>query len=197
MEKISGYKILLAVVLVVAVGVALWFAAPVRNSADAYNDEGFTQNTRGDFNTAVDTLTKAIELDPELAVAHNNRGWANIELGQYEQGITDCTKAIELDPELAMARLGVGADTDNNGAFRQDIVVAVTEAARLLGASGGVVFWIEVDHNLPAAEVLETYLVAGIVSQSECRCFVAFLEHVSSNGGKVQTGTGNDNSLDG
>ena len=74
MGKVSGYKILLAVVLVVAVGGALWFAAPVRNTADAYNDEGLIQNKKGEFDKAIVTLTKSIELDPELAVAHNNRG---------------------------------------------------------------------------------------------------------------------------
>ena len=64
MGKVSGYKVLLAVVLVVAVGIALWFAAPVRNTADVYNDEGFAQNRKGEFDKAVKESDLSLQLDP-------------------------------------------------------------------------------------------------------------------------------------
>jgi len=103
MGQKSGYRVVLAFLLVLAIGVSLWFAAPLEDSAEAYNNQGLVYNNEGEYDKAVDAFTMAIELDPELALAYSNRGWAYIGLGQYEQGIADCTEAIELDPELALA----------------------------------------------------------------------------------------------
>jgi len=94
------YKLGIAVTLVLAVAASLWFAAPVVDTADSANNQGLDYNNEGEYDKAIVAFTKAIELDPELALAYNNRGWAYIELGQYEQGIADYTKAMELDPNL-------------------------------------------------------------------------------------------------
>lgn len=93
-------KIAIPIVLVLAVAVSLWFAAPVTDTAVAANNEGLVYNNNGEHHKAIVAFTKAIELDPNFAPAYSNRGWAYIELGQYEQAIADCTKAIELDPSL-------------------------------------------------------------------------------------------------
>jgi len=96
-------KVAIATVLAVVVGISIWFAAPVTDTAVALNNQGLLYNNQGEYHKAIVTLAKAIELDPGLALAYNNRGWSYIELGQYERGITDCNKAIELDPGLALA----------------------------------------------------------------------------------------------
>ena len=96
-------KIVVPVVLVLAVAASLWFSAPVADSAYTYNNRGFTYNNGGEYKKAVVALTKALELDPNFAIAYSNRGWSYIGLKQYEQAVTDCTRAIELDPNLAWA----------------------------------------------------------------------------------------------
>jgi len=121
MGQKSWYKVVLAFTLVLAVGASLWFAAPVVETANAYNNQGLIYNDEGEYDKAVIAFTKAIELDPELAIVYNNRGWAYIELGQYEQGIADCTKAIELDPELAIVYSNRGWAYIELGQYEQGI----------------------------------------------------------------------------
>jgi len=49
------------------------------------------------MNQLYEDCNKAIELDPENAVAYCNRGNAKLELDQKELAIADYDKAIELD----------------------------------------------------------------------------------------------------
>ena len=100
MGQKSGYRVVLAFLLVLAIGVSFWFAAPLEDSAEAYNNQGLIYNNEGEYHKAIVAFTKAIELDPSLAIAYSNRGWAYIGLGQYEQAITDYDWAVELDPNL-------------------------------------------------------------------------------------------------
>ncbi len=48
-------------------------------------------------------LNRAVELNPDHAIAFNNRGTAYGNLKQYEQAIADYDRAIELDPNYARA----------------------------------------------------------------------------------------------
>ena len=99
----SFSRVIAAVILAVLVGTLLWFASPVTDTAIAANNQGLTYNNNEEYQKAIVSFDKAIELDPGLAIAYSNRGWAYIELGQYEQALTDCNKAIDLDPNLALA----------------------------------------------------------------------------------------------
>jgi tetratricopeptide (TPR) repeat protein len=58
---------------------------------------------RGDWDAAVAAATRAIELDPSLAVAWGNRGLARGQKGDRDGEISDVTRALELDPRLATA----------------------------------------------------------------------------------------------
>ena len=61
-----------------------------------------------DLEAAVDAYTKAIELDPTLAVAYGNRGSAKDDRGQPAAALADFDRAIELDPTLAVAYFNRG-----------------------------------------------------------------------------------------
>jgi len=50
---------------------------------------------------ALDILEKAIELDPNYALAYSNRGYIYLELKEYRKAMQDLNKAIELDPNYA------------------------------------------------------------------------------------------------
>ena len=55
------------------------------------------------YSEAIADYDKAIELDPNFALAYMNRGKAKAELKQYSEAIADYDKAIELDPNFALA----------------------------------------------------------------------------------------------
>jgi len=83
-------RVAIAVILVIAIGAAFWFIAPTTaDTAIAANNEGIAYNNNEEYNKAIVAFSKAIELDPNFALAYNNRGWSYIELGQYEQAIAE------------------------------------------------------------------------------------------------------------
>ena len=64
-----------------------------------YNNRGNAFAKLGWKEEAIKDYTKAIELNPEYALAYNNRGKALEDLGERAEAIKDYTKAIELDPQ--------------------------------------------------------------------------------------------------
>ena len=46
-------------------------------------ENGFEKHENGDFYGAIVDYTKAIELDPNLALAYSNRGSTKYDLGDY------------------------------------------------------------------------------------------------------------------
>ena len=57
----------------------------------------------GQVETAVETYSYAIKLQPNFSEAYNNRGIAYEDKGKLDQAIQDYNKAIELKPDLAEA----------------------------------------------------------------------------------------------
>jgi tetratricopeptide (TPR) repeat protein len=72
-------------------------------------NQGEAYFKQGKYPEAIADFTKAIELDPKLAVAYSNRGVAYLDgLKKFPEAIADFTKVIELDPKLAVAYLNRG-----------------------------------------------------------------------------------------
>src|SRR5271156_6157373 len=67
-------------------------------SAEELLELGLEKGRASDWEGAIDLLTRAIELDPELANAWCERGAARANKGDWNGAISDETKAIELDP---------------------------------------------------------------------------------------------------
>lgn len=59
------------------------------------------KHDEGNDKEAVAILTKAIECNPEIAVAYNNRAWSEAALAQYKSALADANKSIQLDPKAA------------------------------------------------------------------------------------------------
>ena len=72
-------------------------------TAEEYFDRGYDKAESKDYYGAISDYTKAIELDPNEAVAYYNRGISKHNLKDYYGAISDYTKAIELDPNEANA----------------------------------------------------------------------------------------------
>jgi tetratricopeptide (TPR) repeat protein len=77
-----------------------WVVGASRVSrARAFYDRGNKQRLEKDYKAAIESYTRAIELDPKYAVAYNNRGNTYRDQKDYTKAIADYTKAIELDPK--------------------------------------------------------------------------------------------------
>ena len=64
---------------------------------------GTKQNSDSDYEEAIESLSKAIELDSDYTNAYNNRGISYAELGHPQKAINDYSNAIELGPDYAIA----------------------------------------------------------------------------------------------
>ena len=69
------------------------------NNADAYIDSGNAYAEQGQFDQAFQEYTKAIEVNPQYAMAYHNRGLAYRAIGQPNLAQKDFDKAIALDPQ--------------------------------------------------------------------------------------------------
>ena len=76
---------------------------PATETAEQHNERGVVLSAVGLYEQAITEFNKAIELDPEYAMAYNNRGNAYWNKGNFDRAIADYDKAIELDPEYAEA----------------------------------------------------------------------------------------------
>ena len=72
-----------------------------RLSATDWIDKGLNFIDLGNYSSALNAFTKAIELYPKNFWSYFNRGFAYDMLGNQQQAINDYNKAIELAPKLA------------------------------------------------------------------------------------------------
>ena len=69
----------------------------------AWNNLGWTYYREGLDEKAVRFFDKAIELNPDFAVAYNNRAARTRALGRYAEALDDCNMAIQWKPSDALA----------------------------------------------------------------------------------------------
>ena len=79
--------------------VALLLAACGSDSAEDLVNRGDRLLGEGKPAEAIESFSRAIEKDPEMALAYYLRGVARSFLAQYEVAITDMNRAIDLAPE--------------------------------------------------------------------------------------------------
>lgn len=75
---------------------------PVK-TARQYLEDGLALSEQNNYLQAIDSFTKAIELDPNSKMAFFNRGVAYSRQHQFNQALVDLNKAIELDLRYASA----------------------------------------------------------------------------------------------
>ena len=84
-------------------------AAPVPAKSAAPQDAAFydklgrEQTARNDLQAALQSLTRAIELDSRRPTSYNARGFVYLRLKNYANAITDFSEAIRLRPDYANA----------------------------------------------------------------------------------------------
>ena len=83
------------------------FGLPVEPEDSPYGKSrlrGLAYAESGDTRSAVEDLSKTIDLDPRLPEAYHNRGAAYRDLGELEEAIKDFDRAIELQPVNNLSR---------------------------------------------------------------------------------------------
>ena len=90
-----------------------------RLSATDWYDKGVALFSAGMVREAMEAYTKAIVLDPNLAIAYADRGAAYFLFGAAREAIKDFDKAIELDPKDWAAYYNRGGAYGNLEDYRQ------------------------------------------------------------------------------
>ena len=70
-------------------------------TAEEYFQRAYDKDQNGDYYGAISDLNKAIELNPNDALAYNNRGVAKALLGNLSEACQDARKAQQLSYEAA------------------------------------------------------------------------------------------------
>ncbi|MBW2066438.1 MAG: tetratricopeptide repeat protein [Deltaproteobacteria bacterium] len=89
----------------------------VEKLVDASNDSF----KKREWDRVIQLASKALELDPENAVAYANRAGAFFYKGQYSDAVKDCTKALEIDPDFGLAYNNKGAALEALGNLTEAI----------------------------------------------------------------------------
>jgi len=102
---------------------AIW-QDTVRKSPDnarAHNDLANALIVKKDFVGAFDEASRAIELDPDFALARDNRGLLYRQRGEYELALEDYRRAIAIDPTFAAAYFNRGKVLDALGHVQEAV----------------------------------------------------------------------------
>lgn len=73
-------------------------AVDAKNAKDWFQ-KGYDAVEAKEYENAIIYYNKAIELNPDDAIAYNNRGCAKVDLKDYTGAIEDYNKAIQLNPD--------------------------------------------------------------------------------------------------
>ena len=91
-----------AALSVLALGSPLITACANPLATNSY-DSGIEKYEQGNYQGAISDWSKAIEINPQDAIAYYNRGLAKGDLEDYQGAISDYDKVIEINPKLADA----------------------------------------------------------------------------------------------
>ena len=82
-------------------------ADPDESQAQALFEEGMALRDTGDNEGAIDLLTQAIDLNPDLGLAHYWRAAIYQNVGQIENAIAGYQTALELAPEQIQIHIDI------------------------------------------------------------------------------------------
>jgi tetratricopeptide (TPR) repeat protein len=71
---------------------------------DGYTNLSLWYYQAGEFEMSIDACEKALEIDPNSALAYNNMGSAYVNLKEYDKAIQACEKALAIDPDYERAK---------------------------------------------------------------------------------------------
>ena len=102
MMKLEKMNHLLVIITIVSQG-CLLSACDSKNEAETDYNPGNKYASQGKLEDAVTAYKRAIQIDPNYALAHHNLGLVYHDQGKLEDTVTAYQQAITLDPNLAPA----------------------------------------------------------------------------------------------
>ena len=97
-----------------------------------------------DYQGAIADYSKAIAIDPQLALAYFNRGVAKNKLKDYQGAIDDYSKAIEINPQYAKvynnrgnSKYGLGDQQGACADYKMAVSLGYQVTAQWLNSEGG------------------------------------------------------------
>ncbi|MBD2570971.1 tetratricopeptide repeat protein [Anabaena lutea] len=169
----------------VIIAFTLAFLTPSANSLLLANTQipardflklGVNQMQQGNYQSAIENLTLAIQMQSNLSAAYSDRCLAYLQLQDYHAAIADCTQALNLAPDNSQAYLNRGLAHYRQGNYPNAIadynqVIALTPANFRAHYNRGIAFAEEgnysqaiIDYNLALTQIspTNTLLLADI-----------------------------------
>lgn len=116
--------VLILVVLAAAALIPSWLYTSNNaesEKADKYLEQGSDYEDNIDYDKAIKSYNRALEIDPKNVEALYSRGWNYFNKGEYDAAIKDFNEAIRLDPKNADAFFYRAYSFDELGATEQAI----------------------------------------------------------------------------
>jgi len=92
-----------------------------RKSAKSWVNKGLAQAAKGEYEEALDSFDKALEMDPNLAEALYNKGCGLYCLGKSEEALIYFDKAVETNPDEDKAWYDKGTCLDSLRRYQEAI----------------------------------------------------------------------------
>jgi len=97
-------------------------AEETSSSIDVYwCERGLGLSDLGQFENALESYKRALEINPRSFKALKNRGNVFFRIGRYEEAIDDFRKALEINPQLIGAWYGMGNAMSKLGRYKEGV----------------------------------------------------------------------------
>lgn len=87
----------------------------IQLTGSQFNHDGDDKMSRGNYRSAWESYTKAIELEPGNPLYYYNRGLVLAAMERYDEAINDYTKAFSINPAISGIRSSLSAAWYNKG----------------------------------------------------------------------------------
>ena len=117
-DKDSKIRITIGIIVIILMALVIGSIVHTQGK-EKYNNLGVGEYQKENYDKAISYFNKAIELDPNNAVAYHNRGLVYFKIASYfntepfYKAISDFSKAIELDPNYVDAYYNRGLAYNN------------------------------------------------------------------------------------
>ena len=117
-DKSSKIRITISIIVIILMALVIGSIVHTQGK-EKYNNLGVKEYQKENYDKAISYFNKAIELDPNNAVAYHNRGLVYFKTGSYYntepfyEAISDFSKAIEVDPNYVDAYYNRGLAYNN------------------------------------------------------------------------------------
>ncbi len=123
------------------------------NYAGSYNNLGYLELNRGNYEKAIEYMRKYAFLAPDLANPHDSLGEVLMVIGRYEEAESEFRTSIKMQPDFYHSLINLGKTYISRGQLKTGL--DILEKVRSQVANSDI--QMRVDHD-----IVSTYLVAGL-----------------------------------